>query len=123
MPGLMSGDWKRSTVSGPQRLQPDAWTAPDLTATAPAPDSTQSGAQLRQPAAAGGLPGVAAQSALTDAGRPGCLVAAHRWAPLRAPGAGEWDRQGGAHALLHRTPAGRPARGTGGVSRRTEPDR
>ena len=21
MPGLMSGDWKRSTVSGPQRLQ------------------------------------------------------------------------------------------------------
>src|SRR5712692_8161864 len=22
MPGLMSGDWKRSTVSGPQRLQP-----------------------------------------------------------------------------------------------------
>jgi hypothetical protein len=40
MHGLMSGDWKRSTVSGPQRLQPDAWTAPDLTATAPAPDST-----------------------------------------------------------------------------------
>jgi hypothetical protein len=30
MPGLMSGDWKRSTVSGPQRLQPTAWTAPDL---------------------------------------------------------------------------------------------
>jgi hypothetical protein len=30
MPGLMSGDWKRSTVSGPQRLQPSAWTAPDL---------------------------------------------------------------------------------------------
>jgi hypothetical protein len=22
MPGLMSGDWKRDTVSGPQRLQP-----------------------------------------------------------------------------------------------------
>ena|SRR5437870_3603834 len=22
MPGLMSGDWKRGTVSGPQRLQP-----------------------------------------------------------------------------------------------------
>src|SRR6266516_2842430 len=41
MPGLMSGDWKRSTVSGPQRLQLDAWTAPDLSATAPAPDSTQ----------------------------------------------------------------------------------
>jgi hypothetical protein len=40
MPGLMSGDWRRSTVSGPQRLQPDAWTAPDLSATAPAPDST-----------------------------------------------------------------------------------
>jgi len=40
MPGLMSGDWKRSTVSGPQRLQPYAWTAPDLSATAPAPDST-----------------------------------------------------------------------------------
>jgi hypothetical protein len=40
MPGLMSGDWKRGTVSGPQRLQPDAWTAPDLAATAPAPDST-----------------------------------------------------------------------------------
>src|SRR5687768_4091618 len=40
MPGLMSGDWKRSTVSGPQRLQLDAWTAPDLAATAPAPDST-----------------------------------------------------------------------------------
>jgi hypothetical protein len=39
MPGLMSGDWKRSTVSGPQRLQLDAWTAPDLSATAPAPDS------------------------------------------------------------------------------------
>ena len=40
MHGLMSGDWKRSTVSGPQRLQPDAWTAPDLSATAPALDST-----------------------------------------------------------------------------------
>src|SRR5438105_3471694 len=40
MHGLMSGDWKRGTVSGPQRLQLDAWTAPDLTATAPAPDST-----------------------------------------------------------------------------------
>ena len=37
--GLMSGDWKRGTVSGPQRLQPDAWTAPDLSATAPALDS------------------------------------------------------------------------------------
>ena len=36
MPGLMSGDWKRSTVSGPQRLQRSAWTAPDLSATAPA---------------------------------------------------------------------------------------
>ena len=43
MPGLMSGDWKRSTVSGPQRLQFDAWTAPDLSATAPALDSTQMG--------------------------------------------------------------------------------
>jgi hypothetical protein len=40
MPGLMSGDWKRSTVSGPQRLQCHAWTAPDLSATAPALDST-----------------------------------------------------------------------------------
>src|SRR6266700_6724610 len=40
MPGLMSGDWKRSTVSGPQRLQLTAWTAPDLSATAPALDST-----------------------------------------------------------------------------------
>jgi hypothetical protein len=40
MPGLMSGDWKRSTVSGPQRLQRRAWTAPDLSATAPALDST-----------------------------------------------------------------------------------
>ena len=40
MPRLMSGDWKRSTVSGPQRLQLDAWTAPDLSATAPALDST-----------------------------------------------------------------------------------
>jgi hypothetical protein len=40
MPGLMSGDWKRSTVSGLQRLQLDAWTAPDLSATAPALDST-----------------------------------------------------------------------------------
>jgi hypothetical protein len=27
-PGLMSGDWKRSTVLGPQRLQLDPWTAP-----------------------------------------------------------------------------------------------
>jgi hypothetical protein len=40
MPGLMGGDWKRSTVSGPQRLQLDAWTAPDLSATARALDST-----------------------------------------------------------------------------------
>jgi hypothetical protein len=40
MPGLMSGERKRSTVSGPQRLQLYAWTAPDLPATAPAPDST-----------------------------------------------------------------------------------
>ena len=40
MPGLMSGDWKRSPVSGPQRLQLYAWTAPDLSATAPALDST-----------------------------------------------------------------------------------
>jgi hypothetical protein len=39
-PGLMSGDWRRSTVSGPQRLQLDAWTALDLSATAPALDST-----------------------------------------------------------------------------------
>src|SRR5438094_8738566 len=30
-------------VSGPQRLQLDAWTAPDLTTTAPALDSTQVG--------------------------------------------------------------------------------
>ena len=37
--GLMSGDWKRGTVSGPQRLQSDAWTAPDLSTTAPALDS------------------------------------------------------------------------------------
>jgi hypothetical protein len=36
-PGLMSGDWKRSTISGLQRLQWCAWTAPDLSATAPAP--------------------------------------------------------------------------------------
>src|SRR6266699_3412613 len=40
LPGLMSGDWKRGTVSGPQRLQCDAWTAPDLSTTAPALDST-----------------------------------------------------------------------------------
>src|SRR6266516_2689285 len=39
MPGLMSGDWKRGTVSGPQRLQLYAWTAPDLSTTAPALDS------------------------------------------------------------------------------------
>src|SRR5258708_11309961 len=39
MHGLMSGDWKRGTVSGPQRLQACAWTAPDLSATAPALDS------------------------------------------------------------------------------------
>jgi hypothetical protein len=37
---LMSGDWKRGTVSGPQRLQRSAWTAPDLSTTAPALDST-----------------------------------------------------------------------------------
>jgi len=37
--GLMSGDWKRGTASGPQRLQSDAWTAPDLSTTAPALDS------------------------------------------------------------------------------------
>ena len=30
MPGLMSGDWKRGTALGQQRLQIDAWTAPDL---------------------------------------------------------------------------------------------
>jgi hypothetical protein len=30
MPDLMSGDWKRSRVAGPQRLQGNAWTAPDL---------------------------------------------------------------------------------------------
>src|SRR5712692_5552804 len=35
----MSGDWKRGTASGPQRLQSDAWTAPDLSTTAPALDS------------------------------------------------------------------------------------
>jgi hypothetical protein len=39
MHGLMSGGWKRGTVSGPQRLQLDAWTAPDLSATAPVLDS------------------------------------------------------------------------------------
>src|SRR5712692_2273769 len=39
MHGLMSGDWKRGTVSGPQRLQLYAWTAPDLSTTAPALDS------------------------------------------------------------------------------------
>jgi len=39
MHGLMSGDWKRGTVSGPQRLQLGAWTAPDLSATAPVLDS------------------------------------------------------------------------------------
>src|ERR1700680_4760133 len=39
MHGLMSGGWRRGTVSGPQRLQLDAWTAPDLSATAPALDS------------------------------------------------------------------------------------
>ena len=44
MPGLMSGDWKRSRVSGPQCLQHDAWTAPDLSATAPALDSTPTSA-------------------------------------------------------------------------------
>ena len=40
MHGLMSGGWRRGTVSGPQCLQPDAWTAPDQTATAPVLDST-----------------------------------------------------------------------------------
>jgi hypothetical protein len=40
MHGLMSGGWRRGTVSGPQRLQLDAWTAPDRTATAPVLDST-----------------------------------------------------------------------------------
>jgi DDE domain len=40
MHGLMSGGWRRGTVSGPQRLQSDAWTAPDRTATAPVLDST-----------------------------------------------------------------------------------
>jgi Group II intron, maturase-specific domain len=40
------GHWKRSTVSGPQRLQPCAWTAPDLSATAPALDSTRHSARL-----------------------------------------------------------------------------
>jgi hypothetical protein len=39
MHGLMSGGWRRGTVSGPRRLQPDAWTAPDLSATAPVLDS------------------------------------------------------------------------------------
>jgi hypothetical protein len=39
--GLMSGGWRRGTVSGPQRLQPDAWTAPDLSATAPVLDSVK----------------------------------------------------------------------------------
>ena len=39
MHGLMSGGWRRGTVSGPQRLQLDAWTAPDLSATAPVLDS------------------------------------------------------------------------------------
>jgi hypothetical protein len=29
-PGVMSGDWRRSTVSGLQRLQLHAWTALDL---------------------------------------------------------------------------------------------
>ncbi len=37
---LMSGGWRRRTVSGRQRLQFDAWTAPDRTATAPVLDST-----------------------------------------------------------------------------------
>ena len=41
-PGLMSRDWKRGTVSGPQRPQRDAWTAPDLSTTAPALDSVLS---------------------------------------------------------------------------------
>src|SRR3981081_1624370 len=39
MHGLMSGGWRRGTGSGPQRLQLDAWTAPDLSATAPVLDS------------------------------------------------------------------------------------
>src|SRR5438132_13126946 len=61
MPGLMSGDWKRSTVSGPQRRQFDAWTAPDLSATAPALDSTPTPAAVEDesyayPAATGRLP-------------------------------------------------------------------
>jgi len=43
MAGLVSGDWNRSTASGPQRRQPDAWTAPDVSATAPAADSTPFG--------------------------------------------------------------------------------
>src|SRR4051812_28537386 len=38
----MTGDWKRGTVSGPQRLQLYAWTAPDLSTTAPALDSDRS---------------------------------------------------------------------------------
>ncbi len=40
MPGLMRGSWKRGTVPGPQRLRRSAWTAPDLSATAPVPYST-----------------------------------------------------------------------------------
>src|SRR3981081_3328110 len=39
MHGLMSGGWRRGTGSGPQRLQLDAWTAPDLSPTAPVLDS------------------------------------------------------------------------------------
>ena len=70
MPGLMSGDWKRSTVSGPQRLQHYAWTAPDLSATAPALDSTLSRSirprrtRTRDPVPTSSLAGVVGRGAV-----------------------------------------------------------
>jgi len=47
-PSLMSGDWNRSMASGPQRLQLDASTAPDLAATAPALDSAPQTSRLAE---------------------------------------------------------------------------
>jgi hypothetical protein len=60
------------TASGLQRLQLDAWTAPDLSATAPAPDSTASHARVAD-----------AGTETTPGDWPDPLSAGAEWAPPR----------------------------------------
>jgi hypothetical protein len=90
----------------------DARAGPRRDGRLPAPlqrGAPQPGAQLREPAAAGRLPGAAGASAAARRGRPRRVAAPGRRPPVRPDGAGGRRRPGRARALRRRQALGRAA--------------